>query len=401
MNPLITRYQNRIRIFLIHGALVAGCFFSPATDCRPAFSAEIQLVPSCEFKEEFNDNVFLTADKKSDFITTLAPGVAFSRAAELLNINIFTGLSWHDYAQTEGIGTMDYQYNVQVVNKLTSLDEFGLSATYAQNTRPDSINQSTGLTASTGTDHHQYSANLRRLIDETTAASLTYSFVQDLYDNPASQDNHVHTAGMVISKDLGAVLPLLKGTFSTNFSRAVYRDSNSDNYTLRIGASRNINEKLNINLSVGGQATHSNFVTTSNVSNDSWGAVGSSTLNYSGERTFGSLSFARDFSAASGQVGAVETTSFGVTLGRGITDKSTAQIAASYNINQASSGQFSTRSIDDRAFSLKADIAYKISKYFDIGLQYAYYSVTYGFSDVLINKNSVMLRLAAKYPATR
>lgn len=402
MNPLINQHRGRICALFLHGALVTGSLLSPASGCRPALGAELKLIPACELKEEFNDNVFLTAgNRKSDFITTLTPGLTFSRSSERLHIDLLTGFSWHDYARTEGIDTTDYQYNAQVTNRLTPRDDLGLGAAYARNTRPDSISQSTGLSASTGSDHSQYSANVRRLIDETTSASLAYSFVQDTYDNPASQANHVHNAGLVVSKDLGAMLPLLKGTLSTNFSRAIYRDSSSDNYTLSVGASRHINEKLNLNLSVGGRLNHSTFVTTSEVSNDSWGAVGSASLNYTGEKSFGSLSFVRNFSAASGQVGAVETTSFGMTLGRGLSEKTTAQVSASYSINQASSGQFSARGADDRALNLKADIMYKISKFFDIGLQYTYYTVNYGLNDLLINQNSVTLRAVAKYPVTR
>jgi hypothetical protein len=44
---------------------------------------------------------------------------------------------------------------------------------------------------------------------------------------------------------------------------------------------------------------------------------------------------------------------------------------------------------------------YKVSKFFAIGLQYAYYTVTYGFNDLLVAQNSVMLRAVAKYPVTR
>lgn len=402
MNPLISRHRSRIFIFLLHSALVAVSLLLSSTGCRIALGDEIKLVPTCELKEEFNDNVFLSAiNKKSDFITTLTPSLAFSSTSERLNIDLLSGLSWHDYVRSEGIGSMDYQFNALVANRLTPLDDIGLSAAYVRNTRPDSIIQTTGLTTSTGTDHYQYSANVRRLINETTSASLAYSFVQDTYDNPAAQANHVHNASLVVSKDLSVVLPLLKGTLSTNFSRAIYRDSSSDSYTLTAGVSRNINEKLKANLSAGGQLIHSTFVTTSEVSNDSWGAVGSVSLNYTGEKTFGSLSLSRNFSAASGQVGAVESTSFGVTLGQSLSDKTTAQIAASYNINQASSGQFSSQGVDDRALNLKADIMYKITKFFDIGFQYAYYTVTNGLNGLLITQNSMMLRAVAKYPINR
>lgn len=402
MYPFYSRYRNLSHLFLLRSALVTGCLISSTTVCGTVFGAEEKLVPTCEIKEEFNDNVFLTAgDRKSDFITTISPNLTFSRISERLNIDLLTGVSWYDYSRSAGVGSMDYKYNAQMAGKLTPRDDLGLSAAYVRNSRPDSINQADWLNTNRGRDHYQYSASMRRLLNETTSSSIAYTFVQDSYDNQAYQGNHVHNAALVVSKDLSDLLPLLKGTLSSNFSRAIYRDSSSDNYTLSAGASRSINEKLSVNLSVGGRFTHSTFRTTYEVKNDSTGAVGSASLNYAGEKTSGSLSFVRNFSAASGQVGPVETTTFGVALGQGLSDKTTAQISASYNINQASSGQFSTRSSDDKTLNLKADIIYKMSKFFDIGLQYAYYTVNYSFNDSQVTQNSVMLRAVAKYPFTR
>jgi hypothetical protein len=401
MIPFMSGNRGRINFFLLHCAFVAGSLLSTSIGCGTACGAEVKLVPSCEVKEEFNDNVFLTAnDRKSDFITTLAPSLAYSRATERLSFNLLTGVSRHEYSRSEGIGKLDYQYNAQMAYRLTTQEDIGLGATYMRNSRPDSIIKTTGLATGTAKDNYQYSVNLRKLIDETTAASLTYSFVQDTYDNPAYQASDVHNAGLIVSKDLGAIQPLLKGTFSTNFSRAIYRDSESDNYALRIGASRNFNERLNVNLSIGGQFINSTFVTTSGRNNESWGAVGAVNLTYTGEKTSGSFSIARNFSAASGLVAAVETTSFGLIMGHSLTDKSTVQVTAAYNINQTSSGQYSLQSADFRVLNLKADIVYKMSKMWDLGLQYAHYTVNYGFNDNQVTQNSVMLRAVVKNPIT-
>jgi hypothetical protein len=371
MNSFTNQFQYRINVSLLRGLLVSGALLLPAAVCHTAYAAEIKLNPTCEVKEEFNDNVFLTAGgNKSDFITTITPGLGFSRSSERLNVDLLAGFSWHDYARTPGIAATDYQYTAQLTNRITPRDDFGLNAAYIRTTRPDTITTVTGL-SSAGSDTYQYSGNLRRVLDETSSASLSYSFNQEEYDNPASQSRRVHSAGLVISKDLGDFVPLLKGTLNTNFSKSIYRDSSNDNYTISVGASRSINE---------------------------WGAVGSASLNYTAEQGFGSFAFAHNFSAASGQVGAVQTTSFGLTLGRNFSDKMTAQGAASYNLNQSDSGQYSSRGVDDRALNLTADITYKFSKFFDIGLQYTYYTVNHSLDDLTVSQNRVMVRAVAKYP---
>jgi hypothetical protein len=401
MKPLISLYQRRICVLLLQGLLVTVSIIFPVASCRTVEAAEVKIVPACELKEEFNDNIYLTTgNPKSDFITNLTPSVAISRASENLNFDLLTGLSWHKYARTEGIGKTDLQYNAQISNRFSERDDIGLSTAYTRNSRPGSVSLATGLPISTGSDHYQYSGNVKRLLDDTTSTTAAYSFVRDTYDNQDSQANQVHEASLVVAKDLSTVVPALKGTFSTIFSRAKYRDSSSDNYTMKIGISRNIHERIGVNLSAGGQLIDSTFLATTETSNKSWGAVGSASLNYSGENSFGSLSFSRNFTPASGQVGAVETSTFGLTLGRSLSEKSTAQISASYNINQASSGQFSSQSTDDRALNLRADIMYKMTKFFDAGLQYAYYKVTYTAHDQRVAQNSVILRIVAKYPTT-
>ena len=399
MNRYINQSRNQISIFLLQSVLVSGALLTAAADCRTAQCAEIKLNPTCEVKEEFNDNIYLTAgSKKNDFITTITPGLGFSRSSERLNVDLLAGLSWHDYARTPGIAATDYQYTAQLTNRITQRDDFGLNAAYIRNTRPDTITTMTGLPTISGSDTYQYSGNLRRVLDETTSASLSYSFNQEEYDNPASQSRRVHSAGLVLSKDLGDFMPLLKGTLNTNFSKSLYRDSSNDNYTISVGASRSINEQLSINLSTGGQLIQSTFETPTQVTSDSWGAIGSASLNYTAEQGFGSFAFAHNFSAASGQVGAVQTTSFGLTLGRNFSDKMTAQGSASYNLNQSDSGQYSSRGVDDRALNLTADITYKFSKYFDVGLQYTYYTVNHTLDDLTVSQNRVMVRAVAKYP---
>jgi hypothetical protein len=76
----------------------------------------------------------------------------------------------------------------------------------------------------------------------------------------------------------------------------------------------------------------------------------------------------------------------------------TAQCTATYNLNQSDSGQYSSRGVDDRALNLTADITYKFSKYFDVGLQYTYYTVNRSLDDLTVSQNRVMVRAVAKYP---
>ena len=400
------RYNSTSRrmmsLFLLQGALATGGLLSLPATYDTAYGAEIKLNPSCELKEEFNDNIFLTAgNNKNDFITTVTPGLGFSRSSEHLNIDLLAGLSWHDYARSAGVATTDYQYTGQLTSKITQRDDLGLNAAYIRSTRPDAITTTTGLPTTSGRDTYRYAGNVRRLLDETTSAALSYSFNQEKYDDTASQSSRVHSAGLDFSKDLGAVMPRLKGALNTNFSRSLYRFSYNDIYTVSVGASRSITEQLNLNLSAGGQLIHSTIEAVSQSSSNSWETIGSASLNYSGEQGFGAFSFAHNFTPASGEVGAVLSTSFGLSLGRTLSDKTTAQCAASYNFNQADKGQYASRGSDVRALNLTADLTYKYSNNFDIGVQYSYYTVNNTLDDLTVSQNRVMVRAVAKYPFPR
>ncbi|HIJ89198.1 MAG TPA: outer membrane beta-barrel protein [Desulfuromonadales bacterium] len=390
-----------LSMFLLQGALVTASLFLSAADCRTVYGSEVKLTPACELKEEFNDNVFLTAgNKKNDFITTITPGLGFLHSSERLTIDLLAGLSWHDYARTSGVATTDYQYTGQLATRITQRDDLGLNAAYIRNTRPDTITTSTGLPTTSGSSTYQYSGNMRRLLDETTSAALSYSFNKAEYDNPASEASRVHSAGLVFSKDLGELMPRLKGTLNTNFSRSLYSFSHNDIYTVSVGASRSITEQLNLNLSAGEQLIHSALDTVPQRRSDSWESIGSASLNYTAEQGFGAFSVTHNFTPASGQVGAVLTSTFALSLGRNLSDKTTAQCAASYNLNRADKGQYASRGVDDRALNLNAGITYKFSNYFDISLQYAYYTVNNVLDDQTVSQNRIMVRAVSKYPFT-
>ena len=374
--------------------------------CNTVSAAEDKLTPTVELREEFNDNIFLTqGNQRSDFITTIVPSLVFTHMTERRNISLLAALNRHSYNRTEHINTTDNQYNGQFEQKIAEMSNAGMSADYLRNTRADSIDTTTGLPSSAASTHFQYTVNASRSLSEFASATLAYSFAKDEYDNQASQGNQSHTVNVQLSEDLDRMVPRLKGSLSAQYNKALYRDSDIDNYTLKGGVKRAVTEKLSTNLSFGGRFTHSTFsvihipsLTLSTDNSDGWGIIGAASLNFTGEKNFAALSFSRDFSAASGQVGAVERTSFDLALGRAITDRITSQFVASYSINQASSGQFSSGKSDDRPFNIKADLTYRISNNFDFGVQYAYYAVTYGYSDIRVVQNSVMMRAIVKYP---
>ena len=370
--------------------------------CQIAMGAEIIITPICDIHEEFNDNIYLSANSKiSDYITTVTPSFSLSRNTERLTSNVLASFDWYTYARNDSLGSHDYSYQGQAAYQLSLRDNIGVSASYSYLSRPDSINQLTGLASSMGSDIYNYAANAGRALDATTSATVNYSFLRQTYENPMLLNNTTHNAGLGLLKNLSAVLPLLKGNINVLYSRADYRDSSSDNYSLSLGLGRNINEKFTWSLSAGGRLTHSSFsvlsqsFTVIQESNDNWGWTGSAGLSYASEKNQGSFSISRNFANASGQVGATENTAIALALGRNFTRNLTGQLSASYNLYQSSTNQFASSGTDDKIYQLGADVRYKLSDYFDLGLHFSYYTDFLGNSSAQITQNRVLLSLTS------
>lgn len=394
--------RSRVSTVLLFAAMFLPIFVYQGTACRSVLGAEIIVTPTCDVHEEYNDNILLTSvSRKSDFITSVAPSLGVSRNTERLQANLIAGLTWYTYACDTGLSSLDYSYQGQLSYKLSPRDSVGLSGAYIQSSSPDTINQTTGLASSSATTSYGLSSNASRVLDEASSASATYSYQRQTYDNSALVGNITHNVGLGYSRDLSSMLPMLKGNVGASFYRAIYSDSTTNNYSLSVGASRKINEKVAWNLSGGGNYTYSSFPASSqpssppvSQSSDNWGWIGSAGLTYTGERGHGSVSFSRNVVAASGQVGVTENTGVNLAFGRIETLRFNWQLSASYNLNKASNYQYAALGSDAWVTSLGAGAQYKLSDYYDLGVQYSYYNEIDRISSIEINQNRVVLTLS-------
>lgn len=386
------------RLLLIAGIML----LASGTDVVRA--DEIKVTPAVSISEEFNDNVlFSTITRKSDVVTTLSPSLELADNSARHNLSILGGINWLTYAKTSNLDSVDYQYRGQARYRLSPVTAFSASGGYVRNSRPDSINQVTMLSSSSGSDHYNYSFSANRKVDELTGGTISYSYASATYDNPSLLGNKVHTAGMAINRTLGN---LLTGAVSAGFSRNIYRTSQSDDYSLGIGSSWQQSEHFSWNGSVGGRYTHSSFrvqqaTATSEATNDNWGITGRLSLAYTGERNSATFLFVRDFTAASGRIGATERTQVGLTLGRRFLEKFSGQAAVTYTINSSPGGQFAAQGAEDTAIRCSTDLAYEFSRHLSLGLRYAFYRIDYSPSNQSAVQNMVLMQANWKYPVDR
>jgi hypothetical protein len=362
------------------------------------YADDIKVTPACDVREEFNDNVlFSTFDRRSDFLTTISPSLALTQASERMNASLSGGLNWLTYARTTGLDATNYQVQGQAGYRWSALTDLGVSGAYVQNSRPDTVNQLTSLSAGSGSDQQNYALRIGHKFDPLTASTFSYAFGKATYENPLQQGNEVHTTGLSVTRDLGN---LLKGLISVGYNHIGYRLSRSNDYSFSTGLSWQPQEKLSLSGSVGGRLTHSLFSLANGAegSNDNWGVIGSLTATYAGESSRTSLSFIRDFAAGSGQTGATERTQVELNLHRQLQEKLTAQFSARYTLNNAS---FSAQESRDVALRGNAGLSYEFNRSFSVGLNYSYYRIDYSPSSLKAEQNICMLMAQWQYPVTK
>jgi hypothetical protein len=101
-------------LFTIHYPL------SPTT----AHASEFSILPSITVGEEYNDNVFETNNRRSDYITRLMPGIAFMYSAPFWDWDLAYNYDYRYYARNSRTG--DDTHNLATKGLLRLIDDFML-----------------------------------------------------------------------------------------------------------------------------------------------------------------------------------------------------------------------------------------------------------------------------------
>jgi len=400
-HPIVTFQQvRRVLPVMAAAAVITGVQVIP---CQSSWGAEIILMPNCDLREEFNDNIMLSyGSKKSDFITTVAPTLGMSLNTERLTSSLTSGVDWFQYAKNETLSSSAQQVQGQAQYRVSPLTSLGAAGGYSHTNQPASINPVTGLAYSSGSQSFNLSGSGGVTLDQLSSVTLNYSYQDQTYVNPALLGSIVHNASSVYTVDLGSLAPLLKGMVTASFSRAIYSTTANNNYALTVGAARGITEKISWSLNGGANYTYSTYKILSlpalvmvDQSVDNWGWIGSAGVTYTGEKGQGNISVNRNFSAGSGQIGATENTSVSLAVSRTETKRFSWQASTSYVINKSSDNQFGATGTDARVFQAFTSLLYRLSDYFDLGMQYSFYNESFRNYGTQVHQNRVLLTFSS------
>jgi hypothetical protein len=367
---------------------------------------ELKLVPSATLKEQYNDNIlFSVNDRKSDFISTLTPGIELSDRSERLDANLLVRLNGILYARTSGLSAVDQDYRGRLSYMLSPRTRLSTEASYILDSQPDRETATTGLVLGAVKRHRQqYSISGERTLSEKTSAALAYSYEQDDYDNNRFSDLKYHDASLTFTHNLDWLMRATKG--SANFDYAHYTssvllidnltsDSTVDNFSATIGLSRAISEVWSVQANAGGRYTVSKFhswepgyvpvqyqgsiflvrfYSPVNQTSRQWGWVGQLALSYKGELTDGSLAFNTDVQPASGQTsGTTVRTGLVADMRRRFTYELSGSMSVGYYLNKSNPGAIAGQAIDQETVLVTPGIRYEFNRdmYLDASYQYA------------------------------
>lgn len=383
-----------------------------------AGAAEVKLIPSATVRQEYNDNVFFSVnDRKSDWITTLSPGITLSGRTERIEVNASARIDDIHYRDERDLNATDQFYQGKLRFRPTMKLSLSGEAAYSRDSRPDRDIETTGLVLNAVKRERQsYGGSGDWRVTERLSTGLSYKYDRDRYDNMGYIDQESQNANLGFYYDL---FQKTKGRLIFGYGN--YRSPGTvvDTCSGTAGFSTELSEVWSLIVDAGASYTRTQFdvtylkyvpiyqsslitiyrpsYVTQEESNSSWGTVGQVALAYKGEKTTGSVVLSKSIAAAAGRTGATDRTSVALDIGHRFTYKFSASVSAMYYLNESDAGQYSPYGIDEKSMRIGAKLKYEFTH--DIALEAAYYHyrVEYRNNDTFASRNHIQVAFTIKH----
>ncbi|RNC69016.1 MAG: hypothetical protein ED859_08540 [Desulfuromonadales bacterium] len=375
----------------------------------PSIADDFRLVGAAALQQEYIDNLFMTPeDRKDSFITTISGGFEATERTERLDADLTLKLDQIFYTDESRIGdSLNQLYRGGARYRVTELLTLGGSAKYEQNNRPDQDIDRTGQIVEPVTRHRQeYGVSGNYSLTETLSTALSYTFLQDDFDDRTDTRNRSHDLSLVLERNLGAYLPELNASLIFgygNYQTRALTDTEVEQYVAMAGVSWSHTELWKLFANLGANYSVSEFDTfegTSLVSTSehSWGFTGKAGISYRDLYTSGTLAFSQGVVPASGRTGATRRTGLTLDLSHRFTEELTGFLSSGFFLNRADRGEFSAFETDETTYNLGLGVRYNVTRDFSLEARYGYIRIDYGVSGDTAERNGVMASLVYRYP---
>jgi len=383
-------------------AIFIGCLalFLGMVFTNRAAADEFDIVPSIAVKEEYNDNIFLTAaGQTSDYITTLSPEIELEQRTARLNMSLTGRLVGLLYAENHALNHIDQDYSGRVHYQLTSRLQGGFDAGYLIDSRPDRDIESTGLVLGTDIRHRwRFRISGNYALTEKTHTAVSYAYNREKFDETPLSDFSSHTTDIGFTHNLETLWKSTQGRMNFGYTMVDYTTSRVDNYTVTLGLERRLSELYQFDFYIGPRFTRTTVDFPGVPANEVWGVRGNFGSSYRGEYVDVRISFLHDVQPASGRTGATERSGLSTSVGYRFTDKFRGDLSASYFINKSESQAFAFNDIEENTFRIQPRLRYDFTRDMTLEASYVYTIINNQVTDTQRSQNIVYLRFVFRYP---
>lgn len=375
----------------------------------PAAADDFRLVGAAALQQEYIDNLFMSVDeRKSSFISTLSGGVEATERTERLDADLTLKLDQIFYTDENRLGnSLNQLYRGGARYRATERLTLGGSAKYEQNNRPDQDIERTGQVVEPVTRHRQeYGASGNYYLTETLSTALSYTFLQDDFNDRTDTRNRSHDLSLVLERNLSAYLPELAASLIFgygNYQTRTLTDTKVEQYVAMAGVSWSHTELLKLFANLGANYSTSEYDTFEGASlvrttESTWGVTGKAGISYRDLYTSGTLTFSQGIVPASGRTGATRRTGITLDAGHRFTEEFTGFLSSGFFLNQADRGEFSAVEIDETTYNVGIGARYNVTRDFSLEARYGYTRIDYGVSGQTAERNGIMASLVYRYP---
>ncbi|UCH21531.1 MAG: hypothetical protein JSU83_24050 [Deltaproteobacteria bacterium] len=369
------------------------------------YGDQIKLDVSLALQEEYNDNIFVSeTDAIDDFITTVSPALAFSQKSERSNTGLLGRLDGIYYADNDELNDIDQNFNARMNHWLDPRLNLSGEFEYIKDSRPDRDIETTGLVLGRFVRYRRYlTLSGEYLVSEKTASTLTYAYVNQDFDDPELADFDSHTANLTLTHRLSQYLPSTLGRFNMGYSRYDYPHVTINNYSGTIGASREITEKLGLDIDIGGRYTRQRSKdedsTPASFPNErESGFTGQLIFSHKGEFSKQNFTLSHDVQAASGRNAVTERTALVYDISHRFTYNLRGSFKVGYYFNQADQGTFSAEYIDEKTLSIQPGVRFDIKEDVVLNAAYLFTKIRDEVANGSAKRNLIYMRLVIFYP---
>lgn len=366
-----------------------------------AEAAERKVIPSVAVREEFNDNIFMTASgEMDDFITTISPGIEYVERTERSDARVKGVIDAIAYSDNNELNAVDHDYSGRFRYFLTPILNVSADAGYKKDSRVDRDFSTTGLVLGTATrEREQYGLGGEWTFIEKAKASLSYGYNEDDYDDPQFNDYYSHLANLGLTYDLSTHFPSTVGQMNFGYGHYEFTGSSIDNYGLTIGATKALSEIWSLNVAAGPRFTRTEFLIAGREETDEdWGAMGQVALSYQGEVTHADLVFSNDVQPATGDRSTTERTAVKLNINRRFSEELRGSLLAWYFRNKTESEVSAISNINEHNYRIQPRLHYAFTRDVTLEASYAYTFIDDKDDNIERERNLVFVKLLFQYP---